>query len=550
MAFPNDLTIETRFQLNTTPDEIIKFTDTFDYVTAGIALTDVSGAFKVTSPTGTVFHETTLPTADIDHNVSLFIATIKLPNDATGVPIKGIYTVQYSVLIAGAVQPGTHVKTFTYNYQPETITPKVGITVDLICSKLTSTDNTSYPVTTTSQTLTHTIHPPDGIENSDPTYDDFTGSTKVLVYDKSITTKTWSSTISNILVLTIPATGGFFQHLIDLTIKGSAEKEIKDSINVCTLECNLRAIETRYTAALAKDSLSAEKLFHEQVGPATFYSNLFRNEIECGNFDKAEEYYNKVLLFTNSNKDCECADGTTPTIITPVCTGTGGTQTYVVDACNTNNALVVTSNVVASTTTFTVCFDDTIWTKINALTETAITSTGGTVTVTSATSGFTKTWNLEAVAVTAALLPFHNFSGIIDFNFTNKGAVPAISFRTNWSSVVGNKLKEPTTVNTETVFSSWSSKTNCFYLSLYKNATGGEFPKPQIELTEYTRVGQTLANISCRDKVPYKAQIIKLDTVNDRIYFRIVSESTGSAPSGGALQNSTDFISLKVTINA
>ena len=148
---------------------------------------------------------------------------------------------------------------------------------------------------------------------------------------------------------------------------------------------------------------------------------MYTSNIECGNFDKAEFYYNEVLKYTGSSPDCACDDSSVPTLILASCGGGGvGSNTYVVDVCNTNSALSVTSNTIGDETTYTLCFDDTIWTKINALTETEITSVDGSVTVVPALNGYTKTLDLSVVFPSAAASPVHIFSGIIDMDLTNK----------------------------------------------------------------------------------------------------------------------------------
>ena len=88
MAIQNKINLETRFQLNTSPNEIIRIKDTTDYNSEGIALADVVGALKITSPLGVVFHNTVLPAFDIDLNVQDYIDTIALPTDSNGDPLK------------------------------------------------------------------------------------------------------------------------------------------------------------------------------------------------------------------------------------------------------------------------------------------------------------------------------------------------------------------------------------------------------------------------------------------------------------------------------
>jgi hypothetical protein len=545
MAFINSSPIiETRFQLNNTPNNF-KITDNTDYLTTyGIALADVKGSLVITDPNGVIAHNTVPPAFDIHMSVNTFTTAISLPLDSLGVPKKGIYTVVYTVIITGGTDPGTYVKTFTYNYCNPTITADVDLTVDLICSNLTSTDNTAYPAEIFSTTMTHTVHPPAGLPAA--TWPVQTTANNLNVYNP-ITTDTWTGKVSNVIVLKYVATGSSDEHFIDRTITGSSERDVQDDINSCSLACNLRALMTRYDNALQFNPQDAVLIYEREISPAFAYAFMYKQSIECGNFDLATDYYDKVLKYTGSNKDCECGDSDTPTLILAVCSGGASGQTYVTDACGTNPALTVTSVTLGSTTTYTVCFDNTIWTKINALTETDIISSDLSATISSNTVGYIKTYDIIIPPTPAASSPVHVFSGIIDIDFTNKSAAPTLTWRTNWSSTWGNKLQEPTFVNENPLFSDWSAQSNCFYLNGYVDQSGGEYPKPQIQIAEDLNTGQTVIDCS-HTRSDFQVEIIELDTANDRIYFRIIQ--AGIAVSGAMLTELKDKITLSVIINA
>ncbi len=549
MAIQNKINLETRFQLNTTPNEIIRIKDTTDYASESIALADVVGALKITSPLGTVFHNTVLPAFDIDLDVQDYIDTIALPTDSNGDPLKGVYVVEYTIRVAGAVQPGDYSKTFNYNYCYEEIVPDVDVTVDLICSKLTSKDNTSYPVELTNSTLTHEIHPPAGLPVA--TWPVQVVSTVTNVYTP-ITTKTWTGTISNILELTFPATGIYSEHIIDVTITGNTEKNIKDDINICNLQCNMRALTSRYSSALSSNPIDAKRIADDQLTPALINAFMYTSNIECGNFEKAEFYYNEVLKFTGSSPDCSCDESEVPTLILASCSGGGSSNTYVVDVCNTNSALTVTSNTIGDETTYTICFDDVIWTKINALTETDITSVDSSVTIVPSLNGYTKTYDLSVAPAPVSASPVHVFSGILDIDLTNKSIPPVLSWRAGWSSVWGNKLQEPAINNSNPIFADWNAQANCFYLDGYIDQAGGEFPKPQFQIIEVLGTNQVNSEIvPCRDVRDLGLDIMEIDTANDRIYFHVFDETySNTAVAGQILQEIRDKISISVIINA
>jgi len=542
MAFDNSSpSIETRFQLNTTPNEIIRIEDNTDYVgTYGIALADVIGALKITSPIGTVFHNTVLPAFDIDMDVQTYIDTIALPTDSDGAVLKGTYTVEYTVRVAGAVDPGDYTKTFLYNYCDPEVDVQVGVTVDLINAQVTSTDLTAYPLELTNSTRTHSVHPPAGANPVD--FPVQTLSTTVNVYGPDITTKTWTGKVINILELTYPASGAFSEHIIDVTVNGNTEKDIVDDVNICNLQCNMRALTARYADALANNPINAVKIANDQLTPALVNSFMYTSNIACGNFDKAEFYYQEVLKFTGSQPDCECSDSDVPTLIQASGSGGGNNNTYIVDVCGTNSALSVTANVIGDETTYTICFDDTIWTKINALTETDIISSDASVSISDNTVGYTKTYDLSVTPST----PVDSFSGMLDIVFdANPVNLPVSNdWRAGWSTVVGSKLQTPTVTEANGV--NWGSSNALWYLEGYIAASGGEFPKPEFQV-----VGQAIRG-SFNGKF-IEARLVWIDTATDRIYFDFY-DANGLAFSGPALANivGTDKgpLSVSVIINA
>lgn len=541
MAIIDKMNLETRFQLNTTPNEIIKLTDTTDWASEGVDPADVTGAFVITSPIGTVFHITTLPAFDIDLSVQDYIDTIVLPTDSNGDVLKGVYTVDYSIAISDAVpRPVSYTKSFTYNYCYEAIDVKVGISVNLIDSKLTSTDNTSYPIQLTSSTRTHEIHPPAGLDATD--YPVSTVSTITNIYSP-ITTKTWTGKVTNILTLTYSASDSFSQHIIEVTVTGNSEKDIKDDINICNLQCNMRSLTKRYSDALQYNPIDAVAIQQQQVVPAMINAFMYTSNIQCGNFDLAESYYQEVLKFTGSQPDCECSDSDTPTLIHS--SGGGGNGgTYVVGVCNTNSALSVTSATDGDETTYTVCFDNVIWEKITALTETNLTSIDGSVTIAAAINGYVKTYNLSVSTTSPSI-----FSGIIDIDLSDKSVVPSMSFRSGWSTISGLNIIEPSIVNdNDASLASWIGSSNCFYLENYHNTEDGKKPKPLMQIVEVTAIGSVID--PCKDPRSFTSEIAEIDIVRNRIYFNIKRFNNTFSSSGSELYRDFDKISISVIINA
>jgi hypothetical protein len=234
-------------------------------------------------------------------------------------------------------------------------------------------------------------------------------------------------------------------------------------------------------------------------------------------------------------------------LITPTCSGGGGSSlTYVVEACNTNSAITVTSNTIGSETTYTICFDDAIWNKINALTETDIISSDNSINITTSTNGYNKEYDLT---VDTSIIPIVNqFAGIVDIEMLTDNAIPtSLGFKAGWSSTQGTKLQEPTVVNLNNTAPTWVLQ-NSFYLDGYVASAGGELVKPQLQIVDRT-VNIDSPNPPQTLTYPSSVAITKIDTANDRIYFTIIDEA-GVPYTGTALSEIFDLISISVYLNA
>jgi len=544
MAIQNKISLETRFQLNNTPQNF-RIQDTTDYSSEGIATSDVVGALKIIDPNGNIIQDTTLPLFDIDVDVQDYIDTILLPTDSNAEVLQGNYIVTYTIRVSGAVQPGDYESSFTYKFCYENINLDIDITVDLINAKLTSTDNTSYPQEVTASNRTHTVYPPNGLDPVE--WPDQVVATKSNIYSKDenkIATKTWTSKVINVLELTYPD-----NLIVDVTVSGNTERNIKDDINICNLQCNMRALVDRYYKALGTDTVNADLIYKDQLAPSLAAAFMYTSNISCGNFDQAEKYYQDVLTFTGSQPDCQCSDSTEPQIITASGGGGGGINgTYVVEACNINNAITVTSSVVGETTTFTVCFSQSLFEKLNILTETNIISSDGSVEISTSTSGYNKEFD---IAVNQDFTPPNIFSGIIDIQLNQASGAPVATWRSGWSTTEGLSLTEPT-INIETP-STWEKFSNSFFLSDYFNDNQGKLVKPQFKIintiVKFQRVSFEGLNYQGASRT-VDVNIKGVDIATDRIYFDIQRYNEAYPPSGYSLRKEFDKISISVTINA
>lgn len=353
------IALEICFELNNNPKNF-KLTDTTDYASEGIALTDVIGIFKITAPDGTISYENggfasnVFTSPDIDVDVSTLFNTVSLPLDSNGDVQLGNYTIEYKIEVIGAVQPGIYDKSFTVENVHVDPIIDVNFITDCFNSKLTSTDNTDYstelvPIPT-SIVRTHTAYSP-------PTsgLGDTVTSNKILVASP-ISTKTWTLEVSSVVRWDYP--DGL---CIENTLVGNIEAEVTCDVSICDIFCCIDKLYKRYKAQLGINSVLASQI-KDQLDTVSIDLVLFENALKCGQNDKAQAYYDHILEVTGCEPGCSCTDVDTVQVI-PICVVAG---TSVVDACG-NGAIIVTPNTVGNTTTYTVCLDQTLLDKINAL---------------------------------------------------------------------------------------------------------------------------------------------------------------------------------------
>ena len=112
------IALEICFELNNDPKNF-KLTDTTDYASESIALTDVEGLFKITAPDGTIAYENAgfasddFTSPDVDVDVSTLFDTVNLPLDSENEVQLGNYLIEYKIEVIGVEQPGIYLKSFS-----------------------------------------------------------------------------------------------------------------------------------------------------------------------------------------------------------------------------------------------------------------------------------------------------------------------------------------------------------------------------------------------------------------------------------------------------
>lgn len=512
--------IETAFELKNSPKNF-RLTDNTPYASEGIALADVVGIFKIIGPDGLVAYENTdFANPDIDADVSLVFSGANLPLDANGLVQTGKYTVTYTIRVIGAVQAGDFPKVFTYTNSHVTPKGTLDLTVDCRCSKITSTDTTSYGPGNPVLVRVHTLIPPTGSELTN------TVSSNPVITVTPITNKTWSASIVT------TATYTFTDALVIIDeIKGSDENKVDCDISICDIFCCVKTLWDRYFAALDTNPFESQRILDEQLNRVMILVALHDKAVTCGLDALALTYHAEILKVSQCEPGCGCDDDK-PTLIVPICGATAGAGSVVVDACG-NGAITVTPVVVGDITTYTVCFDQTLLDRLNELFNTTLTAGAGiTIVPTVAANG-----DIDYLVSSTALAPDEsNLRLQIDFGI----GVPVYTILNE--NIFGTKFKAATTAfKNSGNFALFSNQNNEFELKDFLTAADPFNQVLAIESIVFNNVQSIL---------PVSAMVTSSVTAgNGSIKFQLLN-SLGMPFSGAALSGSLDKIILTLKINS
>lgn len=515
------LSFATCFELNNDPKNV-QVTDDTPYGAEGIALTDVEGFFVMKGPDSIDFHVGNIGSPDIDADVSLIFSGAILPLDTNGKVQRGTYTITYEITVSGAIQPGTYQVVKTYNFQYEAAIVRIDLIEDCRCSSLVSTDVTEYG-TPTIIARTHTVHPPTG---ADPTFTD-TVSSNAIITVTPITNKTWSSEISSVV------TYDFADDLCVIdTITGAEENTIECDISLCDIFCCVKTVADKYFTHLDRNEWEAANIKRDQFDPVMSLVVLHDFAIRCGQDKLATIYYNKILEISECTPDCSCTDDK-PTLIIPICAITGGAGgDTIVDVCG-NGAISLAINIVGDTTTYTLCFDQDLLDKLNALFNTTLTQGDG-----------------------ISIVPTIDPNGNIDYLITNTNQESdkslltlEIDFGTGLpvftilnENIIGSKF-DPAALDfkNSSNFSDWSKQNNEFEVKDFLVAAD---PFNQVlDISSTIHVSSSLVNL-------YGVIVTTSITAgNGSIKFELV-DNLGMPFSGSALNKKFDKVILTLNLNS
>ena len=292
---------------------------------------------------------------EIEHAKFLENNLISLPLDSAGKIQQGTYKITYTIGVTGLSQPGEYSKTSTFEYTFDEPVIKIETTVDCFCATLESKDQTTYTIdgVTPTITRTHDVFFPSFLEKTK-----VTGSgISLKVVHPDLFKGTYSSKISSVLVY------DFTDHTIDTTAEGTKETDVDCDLKLCDIYCGVRNLNNRYLNNLIANPTKADQEF-QKLERVTQLMELFAQAQQCGKQADAAKHLTEIQDVAEFESGCSCTEGD-PIQILPFC-GFDASGTVVVDAI-AGKGIVVTSDVVGDTTTYSIGLTNAIKTKIDGL---------------------------------------------------------------------------------------------------------------------------------------------------------------------------------------
>lgn len=362
----------------------ITFVDTTNYVAQGFILggpASMKGYIKVSYNTGAgdVIVYNNLPTppnppwpATASSNVGanvVFTPTINIPLTSSGDPIPATYTVTYYVAVFAGLLTFTDTQINTYQYHFTDPDVCIETVINCLESAIQSTDDTDYSVpngTITSIVRQHTLYPPPA--SGQPTLGPLNNIT--LLYTPIYTT-TWTAEV--ISTVTYLMNDGL---IVIVELSGVKEFQALCDTNLSKIICCLVNLQKEYEALECKNPVKAAIFKSTKLDPSLQHLALFLAAQSAGNQSKMDTEYAALLEASGCGGDCGCGDST-PVLVQP--TGLGFTY----NLTSTGGTIDITTTVVGSAITWNVEVDPAILAAIQNVTTTVVsTNTPSYLTVT------------------------------------------------------------------------------------------------------------------------------------------------------------------------
>lgn len=391
---------QTQFNLTVSPPKFV-FTDTFNYGAYGILNNQVKDCFTIYAPGGAVvYSNNNFAAPDIDRGAGATNTTnIFLPLLPTGAPVPGTYIIEMTTEVDDGVNPIYYVTTTsTYNFT--FVAPSISITqtVDCIGANFISSDTTDYVVQGIAPVVvrTHDVYVPG---NPVPT----TGTTPVIKLGSGQFFNGLQQTVlTSICTWTFPDGS-----IVSATLTGSKTIAV-DCTYFCAIYCCLRSINSNIKKYQGVNDMLANQ-YQETFAQVMGLVELATLAYSCGKSGDVAGYVHQIQQLADCTDDCSCKDGAPSPVYGLGCAGSGVT---VVVSCNPN-VISVTSSTVGSTTTYEICLDPALVTKINNAYNTIVAAGTGITVTDSGVIGGIRTFTVNSSITQTELCAF---TAVINYN--------------------------------------------------------------------------------------------------------------------------------------
>jgi hypothetical protein len=412
------------FNLASTPKKFV-LTDTFDYVSNGIALADVKDCFTITAPGGSViYNNSNFAAPDINRSAgAVNTTTIPLPLLPNGSVVPGTYTVVMKTQITGYPNLVTTTNTYTYNF----VAPKISITqtVDCINGSFISADTTNYVVDGITPTITrnHVVYvasqPITSVSNTSATLTLGSGQ-----FYNGIQQTVLTSTLTYVY----PS-----GQVVTVTLTGTKSIPV-DCTYFCSIYCCLRSINSNIKKYKGiNDTLASEyeAVFAKVMGLVELATLAY----SCGKANDVSGYVTQIQELADCDSDCACSDGAANPVY-----GLGGAGSGVnVAVASCNGSITVASNTVGNTTTWTICLDPALVTKINNAYNTVVSAGSGIAVADSGIIGGVRTFTVSNTVPAINMLAFK-------LKVTYNSGLNTVTMTVLNAQTSGSGLQSPTTL--------------------------------------------------------------------------------------------------------
>ena len=523
----------------------ITFVDTTNYVAQGFILggpASMKGYVKVSYNTGAgdVIVYNNLPTppnppwpatdsSNVGANV-VFTPTINIPLTSSGDPIPATYTVTYYVAVFAGLLTFTDTQINTYQYSFTDPSVCIETVINCLESAIQSTDDTDYSVpnaTITNLVRQHTLYPPPA--SGQPTLGPLNNIT--LLYTPIYTT-TWTAEV--VSTVTYLMNDGL---IVIVELSGVKEFQALCDTNLSKIICCLVNLQKEYEALECKNPVKAEIFKNTKLDPSLQHLALFLAAQSAGNQSKMDTEYAALLEASGCGGDCGCADST-PVLVQPAGVG------FTYNLTSTGGTIDITTTVVGSAITWNVEVDPAILAAIqNASTTTVSTTTPSYLTITQV--GVAPNLDYQVDFNPGAVQNVLSMRLVIDPNL-NAG-LDYLEFTLDLISQQGTKTQVPTNVYLGTDINGAVVNPNAaanFALFVVEAplVTGTD---PCIAACNVMRSNDTLLVTSLKN---IEAEVFYVDTTTGDVYLRLYNPQNGQVYTLSDLKTGT-FDKIYINFN-